>query len=121
MAVPHLYTKAHKNAIPVNIKFAGSLRFRGCVLHAGFFSLRVSPRVFFCAARTAFFFLILYDLFWGGRETSSSEALFLSLPTPLPLFQHWGGLPLCFVYGVASFSSSVICFFEEKETPGRKP
>ena len=27
--------------------------------------------------------------FWGGRETSASEALFLSLPSPLPLFQHW--------------------------------
>ena len=54
--------------------------------------LRWHARVFFSACARAGFFSLVFSVlcFWGGRDTSSSEALFLSLPNPLPLFQHWG-------------------------------
>ena len=54
--------------------------------------LRWHARVFFSTCARAGFFSLLFSVicFWGGRDTSSSEALFLSLPNPLPLFQHWG-------------------------------
>ena len=59
-----------------------------CVCTRGLF-LCGSPRGSFCVCARQFFFLILCTVFFrGGRETSSSEALFLSLPRPLPLFQH---------------------------------
>ena len=52
---------------------------------------RGSPRGVYCVCMRGFFSLVFSVIcFWGGRDTSSSEALFLSLPNPLPLFQHWG-------------------------------
>ena len=71
-----------------------SLQFHcGCLLrlHAGLFSPQVSCGVFFAFARRLFFFLILCNsLFWGGRDTSTSEAGFSPSPEPLLLFQHMG-------------------------------
>ena len=81
MAVPHLYTKAHKNAIPVSKKFRGFPA--GCLLRVGTrgFSLQAAA-VWILRLHAAFFFLILCNsFFWGRRGTctnaAASEAAFL--------------------------------------------
>ena len=65
------------------------------------------PRGGFCACTRQVFFLILCTVFFrGGRETASSEALFLSLPAP-SLSSSTVGLPRCFAHGLIFRCSSL--------------
>ena len=69
--------------------FAGSPRGCFCASARACFSLQILCEMFLRVHARLFFFLILYNLFfWGGRGTSTPEAVFLSRPRPHPLLQH---------------------------------
>ena len=95
----HLFFRGVVSLPPQAPPSLPALGVRRGVLHAAEFLCRslqgasavARACVFFACARAGFFSLLFSVIcFWGGRDTSSSEALFLSLPNPLPLFQHWG-------------------------------
>ena len=75
-------------------------------MHARLVSLRVSAGWFLRLHAAVSLSYSLHCVFRGGRETSSSEALFLSLPAP-SLSSSTAGLPRCFAHGLIFLCSSL--------------
>lgn len=76
MAVPHLYTKAHKNAIPVSKKFRGFPA--GCLLRVGTrgFSLQAAA-VWILRLHAAFFSFLFSVIRFSGAGEAPARTLLL--------------------------------------------